>query len=248
MNFTIYPAIDIRGGKCVRLFQGDYNQEIQYFDNPLEPALKWFKAGGDWLHIIDLDGAKTGNPENLNIIKEILARIDINIQIGGGIRTRDTAKAYLDVGARRVILGSIALTNLDLVQNLLEEYGEERIIVSLDGRNDKAFSEGWLSQSGKSLLDAAQNLASLGIKTFIYTDIEKDGTLSGPNIKQALKIARETGKEVIAAGGIGSVNDVLELIKFQKSGIKGAVIGRALYTGDINLNSLLTQLKEDYQC
>ncbi|MDK2822362.1 MAG: phosphoribosylformimino-5-aminoimidazole carboxamide ribotide isomerase [Clostridia bacterium] len=244
MTLTIYPAIDIRGGKCVRLLQGNYSLESKYYDNPLEPAAKWYEAGADWLHIIDLDGAKTGKPENLKVIKDILSKFKINIQIGGGIRTKEAAKAYLDSGAQRVIIGSAALKNIKLVETLIEEYGDKRIIVSLDGRNDQAFSEGWLEQSGKNLLDAAQNLAEKGIKTFIYTDIEKDGTLSGPNIKQALNIAARTNKEVIVAGGIGTTNDVLDLVRYQNLGITGVVIGRALYTGDINLSALIAQLKE----
>lgn len=244
MSFTVYPAIDIRGGKCVRLFQGNYNLESQYYDDPLEPALKWAAAGAQWLHIIDLDGALTGQPENLDIIKKILSEVNIKIQIGGGIRSRETARAYLENGTQRVILGSAALNNPELIGQLLQEYGSERIIVSLDGRKAKVYSDGWLNESDKSILDVAANLATLGIKTFIYTDIEKDGTLSGPNTTQALNIAARTNREVILAGGIGSNQDVLDLVKYSEQGIKGAVIGRALYTENINLSSLIARLKE----
>lgn len=242
MSFTIYPAIDIKDGKCVRLYQGDYNLESTYYESPLEPAEKWYDAGANWLHIIDLDGAKTGKPENLNIIKEILARLKINIQVGGGIRNLETAKAYLESGANRVIIGSQALKDIKFVEKLLNIYGAEKIVVSLDGRNDQIFSEGWLKESGANLYSAAQELAQVGVKTFIYTDIEKDGTLSGPNIVQTLNLATLTGREVIAAGGVSSPEDVLKLYRYKNSGIAGVVIGRALYTGSVDLKRLIFSL------
>ncbi|MFZ5943983.1 MAG: 1-(5-phosphoribosyl)-5-[(5-phosphoribosylamino)methylideneamino]imidazole-4-carboxamide isomerase [Bacillota bacterium] len=245
MSFTIYPAVDIRGGKCVRLLKGDYAAESTYFDNPLEPAMKWYGEGARWLHIIDLDGAKSGQPENIEIIKAILAKIDIKIQIGGGIRSLASAKAYLDNGAARVILGSAALNNPSLVQQLLEYYGPERIVVSLDGRSGQAYSDGWLNAAGKGLVDAARELAVLGVQTFIYTDIEKDGTLTGPNINQALNIVQETGREVIIAGGIGSNEHIIELAKYDDAKIAGAIIGRALYTGHVYLPALYARLGRD---
>jgi len=242
MAFTIYPAIDIRGGKCVRLFQGDYNLESTYYESPLEPAEKWYEAGARWLHIIDLDGAKTGKPENLDIIKEILKRFKINIQVGGGIRTIEAAEAYLKGGAGRVIIGSQALKDIKFVEKLLNKYGTEKIIISLDGRNNQVYSDGWLKESGIDLFSAAQKLAQIGVETFIYTDIEKDGTLAGPNITQTLNLAARTGKKVIAAGGIATQDDVLNLARYQDSGMVGAVIGRALYTGNINLKTLISKL------
>lgn len=248
MSFTVYPAIDIRGGKCVRLFQGDYSQESTYYDSPLEPAKKWFDAGAQWLHIIDLDGAKTGKPENLPIIKDILAKLKIKIQVGGGIRTMESAQAYLDGGANRVIIGSQALKDIKFVENLLAAYGSERIVVSLDGRKDQVFSDGWLKNSGSNLFTAAKELAQVGVKTFIYTDIEKDGTLSGPNINQTRDLAISTGCELIAAGGIATSSDVLALADEQKSGIAGAIIGKALYTGSIDLKALITELREVKGC
>jgi phosphoribosylformimino-5-aminoimidazole carboxamide ribotide isomerase len=242
MTFTIYPAIDIRAGKCVRLFQGDYNLESKYFENPLEAAEKWYQEGAEWLHIIDLDGAKTGKPEDLGIIKEILAQFKLNVQVGGGIRTLETAKAYLECGATRVIIGSQAIKDIGFVERLLELFGSEKIIVSIDGKGNQIFSDGWLQGWGENLFNIARDLTKVGIKHFIYTDIEKDGTLSGPNVNQALNLAALTGQEVIAAGGIGCVKDVLELAKYHQLGIGGAIIGRALYTGSINLKSLISML------
>jgi len=243
MSFTIYPAIDIRGGKCVRLYQGDYSLESTYFENPLEPAQKWYEAGAGWLHIIDLDGAKTGKPENLQIIIEILEQFKINIQVGGGIRTLEAAQAYLDSGATRIIIGSQALKDNKFVENLLNIHGPEKVVISLDGRSDQVYSDGWLKESGTDLATAAQKLTQMGVNTFIYTDIEKDGTLSGPNLTQALNLADLTKKEVIVAGGIAASDDVLYLARHQNLGIKGAVIGRALYTGGLNLKSLISWLR-----
>lgn len=243
MKFTVYPAIDIRGGKCVRLFQGNYDLESTYYNDPLEPALKWYQQGAQWLHIIDLDGARTGKPANLPAIKRIIEKIDINIQIGGGIRSLDTAEAYLKGGATRVILGSVALNNLQLVKEMIEKFGQEKVIVSIDGRQGKALKEGWLEQSGNSLLEAILNLSAIGVKTFIYTDVVKDGTLKGPNKEEALELATKSGKEIIVAGGISNSQDVLELVPLASQGIVGAVIGRALYTEDVNLSSLIGQLE-----
>ena len=243
MSFTVYPAIDIRDGKCVRLFQGDYNLESRYYMNPLEPAQKWAQAGARWLHIIDLDGARTGKPENLPLIKEIINQVKVNIQIGGGLRTWETVESYLEAGAKRVILGSVAFKDPSLVKRLLETYGPEKIIVSLDSRKDRVYSDGWLSQASSGVLEVAQRLAQLGIKTFIYTDIEKDGTLTGPNIEKSLELAQKTKCNVIVAGGIGSGQDILDLIPYYQAGLKGAVVGRALYTGNINLKELIAQIE-----
>lgn len=243
MKFTVYPAIDIRGGKCVRLFQGNYDLESTYYNDPIEPALKWYQQGAQWLHIIDLDGARTGKPVNLPLIKRIIEKIDINIQIGGGIRSLDTAQAYLEGGATRVILGSVALSNPPLVKEMVEKFGPERVIVSIDGRQDQALKEGWLEQTGNSLLEAILNLTAIGVETFIYTDVDKDGTLKGPNIEQALELATKSGQKIIVAGGISTNQDVLKLVPLAGQGIIGAVIGRALYTEDVNLPILIGQLE-----
>ncbi|NMA01457.1 MAG: 1-(5-phosphoribosyl)-5-[(5-phosphoribosylamino)methylideneamino]imidazole-4-carboxamide isomerase [Clostridia bacterium] len=243
MGFTIYPALDIRGGKCVRLIQGNYDLESTYYQDPLEPALQWSQAGAEWLHIIDLDGARTGQPVNLPLIQEIIAKLDLKIQIGGGIRSLNTAKAYLEGGASRVILGTVALNNFQLVREMLTEFGKEKVIVSIDGRDNRALKEGWLEKSENSLLEAILKLSDLGIKTFIYTDVERDGTLRGPNIAQALELARQSGKEIIIAGGISQNQDVLDLLPLYSQGITGAVIGRALYTGDVKLPRLLEQIR-----
>ncbi|MGI6226369.1 MAG: 1-(5-phosphoribosyl)-5-[(5-phosphoribosylamino)methylideneamino]imidazole-4-carboxamide isomerase [Peptococcales bacterium] len=242
MVFTIYPAIDIKEGKCVRLFQGDYNLQSTYYNSPLEPAQKWYEAGAKWLHIIDLDGAKSGQPANLPAIEEILSQIKINIQIGGGIRNIETAQAYLEIGANRVIVGSQALKDKKFIEELINKFGSEKVVVSLDGRREQVYSDGWLKESGINLFTAARQLVEIGIQQFIYTDIERDGTLSGPNLARTLELAASTGKQVIVAGGISSESDVEELARCQNSGVSGAIIGRALYTGNINLKTLISQL------
>lgn len=243
MGFTVYPAVDIRGGNCVRLIQGNYDLESKYYQDPLEPALKWSQAGAEWLHIIDLDGARTGQPVNLPLIQEIVERVGLKVQIGGGIRSLETARAYLEGGASRLILGTVALNNFQLVQEMLEEFGPEKIIVSIDGRDDRALKEGWLEKSENSLSEAVLKLSTLGMQTFIYTDVERDGTLSGPNWARALELAKESGKEIIVAGGISRNQDILDLLPLYDQGVRGAVIGRALYTGDVNLPSLLQQIR-----
>lgn len=243
MEFNVYPAIDIRGGKCVRLYQGDYNQENIYYDNPIDAALKWKASGSKWLHIVDLDGAREASPVNLSLIKELIEKTGLKVQIGGGIRDLETAKAYLEIGARRVILGSVALNNPEIVAEIINAYGKNRVVVSLDGRKDKVAGEGWLEDTEKNLFDLAESLVEIGVENFIYTDIEKDGTLSGPNIKNTLELAKKINKNIIVAGGVSSEEDVFELYKNREAGIEGVIIGRAIYTGDINLERLIQNIK-----
>lgn len=243
MNFNIYPAIDIRGGKCVRLYQGDYDQENIYYDNPIDAAIKWKESGTDWLHIVDLDGAREASPVNLSLIKELIEKTGLKVQIGGGIRDLETAKAYLDIGATRVILGSVALSNPEIVEEIINAYGSDRVVVSLDGRKDKVAGEGWLVKTEKDLFEVAESLVAIGVDNFIYTDIERDGTLNGPNIENTLELAKKAGKNIIVAGGVSSEADVFELSKYKDQGIEGVIIGRAIYTGDIDLENLLKNIK-----
>lgn len=246
--FQVLPAIDILEGECVRLLQGDYNLKSQYYSSPLEPAKKWEKAGAEWLHIVDLDGAREGKAVNLDIIKKILQITNLKVQIGGGIRTKERARDYLEAGATRIIIGSKALTSPEWVENLVQEYGGEKIVVSLDSKGDKVAKEGWLEDSEIGLFEVATQLADKGVETFIYTDIIRDGTLKGPNVERALQLAAETGKNILVAGGVASLEDVLQLAHYAPQGIKGAVIGRALYTGNIDLAELIQKIEEQKLC
>lgn len=244
MRFTVFPAVDILDGKCVRLMKGDYNFISTYYEDPVEPALKWQEAGSEWLHIIDLDGAKTGQPVNIELIKKIIAQTDLKIQIGGGIRSLETAKTYIDAGVERVIIGSKALAEPEFARELVEALGKDRVVVSVDGKDNKALSEGWMEDSGKTLTEITEELVALGVENFIFTDTDKDGTLLGPNFEMALTLAKITPKGLIVAGGIGKADHVLGLAKYADQGIIGTVIGRALYTDEIILKELLKELKE----
>ena len=242
MAFEVYPAVDIRGGKCVRLYQGDYDLEFCYFENPLEAAMLWQAEGAEWLHIIDLDGARSGKTENIEIIKRIVEETGLKIQVGGGIRNLETIRNYLQAGVERVILGSAALADIDFVKAAVKEFGWKSLVVSLDAKEGKVYSQGWLSAEGEGVEEAGKRLSAAGIELFIYTNISKDGTLSGPDSEGALRLSRETGKRVIVAGGIGSERDVLMLAEYEQEGIAGAIVGRAIYTGDVKLKRLLANL------
>lgn len=241
-NFTVFPAVDILEGKCVRLLKGDYNFISTYYDDPLEPALMWEEAGSEWLHIIDLDGAKSGLPVNIGLIKSIVEKTDLKIQIGGGIRSLETARTYIEAGVTRVIIGSKALSHPKFAGELIRELGKDKVVVSVDGKDNKALSEGWLEDSGKTLIEITQELVTQGVENFIFTDTDKDGTLMGPNLEMALTLAEITPKGLITAGGIGKKEHVLEIAAKADKGLIGAVIGRALYTGEINLKDLLDKL------
>ena len=243
MEFTVFPAVDILDGKCVRLMKGDYNFISTYYDDPLEPAIKWQEAGSEWLHIIDLDGAKTGEPVNIELIKKIIANTNIKIQIGGGIRSLETARTYIEAGVERVIIGSKALAEPEFARELVEALGSERVVVSVDGKDNKALSEGWLEDSGRTLTEITRELVDLGVENFIFTDTDKDGTLMGPNLEMALTLAAITPKGLIVAGGIGNKSHVLTLAGYADRGIAGTVIGRALYTDEIVLEDLLKEIK-----
>lgn len=244
MAFEVFPAVDILEGKCVRLLQGDYEFKSTYYANPLEPAKKWEDAGASWLHIIDLDGAKEGKPVNLELIKKMVETTDLKIQIGGGIRSVETAEIYLNAGVSRVIVGSKAINDPSFAKELVDNFGADKIVVSVDGKDNQALSEGWIEDSGKSLIQVAEELVAVGVENYIFTDTDKDGTLLGPNLEMALALAEIVPKGIIVAGGIGCPDDVLNLKNLESKGISGAVIGRAIYTGEIVLEELLKDLKE----
>ncbi|MFY0543221.1 1-(5-phosphoribosyl)-5-[(5-phosphoribosylamino)methylideneamino]imidazole-4-carboxamide isomerase [Brevibacillus sp. H7] len=243
MSFIIYPAIDIRGGKCVRLFQGDYTQETVYADSPQEMAHQWVQQGAAWLHLVDLDGAKEGKPANDAIIKEIAQAVDIPVQVGGGIRTAEQIADYLEAGVARVILGTAAIEDMQFAEQVLKRYGKQ-IAIGLDCRNGYVATRGWLTTTDVKAEELAKRLASLGAETFIYTDIARDGTLTGPNVEEIVSLAKATGKEVIASGGVSKLADLLTLAQSTKDGVAGAIVGKALYTGAFPLNEALDRIRE----
>lgn len=238
MGFTIYPAIDLRGGKCVRLYQGDFNQESIYHDSPVEVAKAFYNQGAQWLHIVDLDGAKSGIPQNHQLIQQIAREVPINIEVGGGIRTHESIKEYLSNGIQRVILGTTIIREPEIVKQALELY-KEQIVIGLDTREGKIAGDGWLTTSELDAVTIGKKLIEQGAKTFIYTDIAKDGALSGPNIEAIASFAKETGADVIASGGVSTLGDLKDLAAFNKKGIQGVIIGKALYNGLFTVSDAL---------
>jgi len=232
-DWTIYPAIDLRGGQCVRLYQGDYAQETSYGD-PVEMALKWQEQGAKWLHLVDLDGAKVGSPVQMELIKEIASKVDIPVQIGGGIRSIETVEQYLQSGIKRVIIGTAALENPTLLEQALK-IDSDAIAVGIDARDGYVATRGWLDTSSMTAIELGHSMVELGVNTFIFTDIAKDGTLAGPNIEATKEFAIKTGAQVIASGGVSSMDDLIQLNQLQPSGVIGAIVGKALYTGKVTL-------------
>jgi phosphoribosylformimino-5-aminoimidazole carboxamide ribotide isomerase len=241
-SFTLYPAIDMRGGKCVRLLQGDYNQETVYGDSPFAMAKQFADQGAAWIHMVDLDGAKDGKKVNHEHVIRVAKELPAKVQIGGGIRSMDDVSYYLDSGVDRVILGSAAVSDPEFVREALNSYGGSRVAIGLDARDGFVATEGWLETSHIMAVDLAKRLVEEGAETFIFTDISKDGMLQGPNVEAIGELARITGKEVIASGGVSSIDDLISLKKDDRN-IAGAIIGKALYTGRFTLPDALGSVK-----
>lgn len=241
--FTLYPAIDLRGGRCVRLIQGDYGRETIYGSDPVEMAKRWRDEGAEWLHVVDLDAARSGEPVNMPSIEAIVKAVDIPVQVGGGIRDRKRVEALLELGVSRLILGSAAVENPEFVHWAVDAWGE-KIAVSIDSRDGYVATRGWLETTEVQASELARRLAKIGVQTFIFTDISRDGMLSGPNVEAVRQLAAACGKPVIASGGVGRSEDVVALSRHVVDGVTGVIIGRALYTGDIQLAELLSQLKQ----
>ena len=238
----IIPAIDLLNGKCVRLNQGNYNEVTKFNSDPVKQAQIWESQGAKRLHLVDLDGAKTGEPINDLTIKKIKRSINIPIQLGGGIRTIDRAKELLGIGIDRIILGTIAIENPELVKILSQEY-PRRVAVGIDAKEGMVATRGWLKQSEISSLELAKQLNDLELAAIISTDIATDGTLKGPNVQALREITEISINPVIASGGIGSIADLISLSDFENEGIEGIIVGRALYDGSIDLKEALLALK-----
>jgi phosphoribosylformimino-5-aminoimidazole carboxamide ribotide isomerase len=241
-SFTLYPAIDMRDGKCVRLLQGDYNQETVYGDSPFDMAKQFTDQVAEWIHMVDLDGAKDGKKMNHDHVLRVAKELPAKVQIGGGIRSMDDVSFYLDAGVDRVILGSAAVSNPEFVRDALKRYGGSKIAIGLDARDGYVATEGWLETSHIMAVDLAKRLIEEGAETFIFTDISKDGMLQGPNVEAIGELARITGKDVIASGGVSSIDDLVSLKKDERN-IAGAIIGKALYTGRFTLSDALGSVK-----
>lgn len=234
----IFPAIDLRGGKCVRLIQGDFDKETVYSDDPQATALKWQACGAKFLHVVDLDGAKAGSPQNLDAIKKILDAVEIPIEVGGGIRTLDDMQRLLNLGVRRVILGSVAVENPALVAEAVKRFGDG-VVVGIDARDGFVAVHGWEKSSTARVDDLAKKIVAAGVKTIIYTDISKDGMLSGVNAEIFAALAKSSGAQVVASGGVRSIDDIANLKARESDGVVGVIVGKAIYTGALDLSAAI---------
>jgi phosphoribosylformimino-5-aminoimidazole carboxamide ribotide isomerase len=230
----VIPAIDLLDGKCVRLYQGDYSQASIFHENPVEVAQQWAAEGATRLHVVDLDGAKAGKSVNLSVIQAIATAIDIPVQVGGGLRDRAGVARLLETGVQQAILGTVAVENPELVTQLCQEFPHQ-IVVGIDARDGMVATKGWLETSAVTAIDLAQRMAQQGVAAIIYTDIHRDGTLSGPNLDALRELAESIDLPVIASGGVSSLTDLLSLLSLETLGVTGVIVGRAIYTGDVSL-------------
>ena len=228
----IIPSIDLRSGRCVRLFQGDFQLETVFSDDPVSVALRWQNQGAARLHLVDLDGAARGALANKAAISEILESLSIPVQIGGGIRSVATAEELIKLGADRVVIGTAAVENPDLVRTLCANLGSERVVVAVDAREGKVATRGWTNDTSVEVLDLAGQMAELGVTRLLYTDISRDGTLTQPNYQANQELAQRSGMAVLASGGIAALEHVSRL---KETGVEGAIMGSALYTGAVDL-------------
>ena len=231
----IYPAIDIKDSKCVRLLRGSFSDVTVYGDNPAEMAKKWESLGGEFIHVVDLDGALKGHGVNAEAIKEICNSVSVPVQTGGGIRTMEDIEAKLNCGISRVIIGTKAVADAEFVKNAVKKYGD-KIVIGIDAKDGMVAIEGWEKTSDFTAVEFGKKMADLGVKTIIYTDIATDGTLMGPNVEAMAEMVRATGIDIIASGGIGSIEHIKALLP---TGVEGVICGRALYTGDVLLDEAI---------
>ncbi len=234
----VIPAIDLKGGKCVRLYQGDYSRETVFSEEPTEMALHWQSLGARRLHIVDLDGAAKGKLWHATLIEEIARMVRIPIQVGGGLRRIEAIEQALELGVARVILGTAAIDDQDLIKEACRRFGN-RVIVSIDARDGYVATHGWQESTAVTAIELAEMMASFGVERFIYTDISRDGTLTEPNYDSVHELSVKTRLPIIVAGGISSLEHLKRLAKL---GVEGAIVGRALYTGDIDLKAALADI------
>jgi len=235
----IYPAVDIKDGRCVRLVQGEFDKVTVYSDNPVEMGLKWERMGAQYLHVVDLDGARTGQIQNTPIISEMAVKLGIPVQLGGGIRTVETIETLLCKGIHRVILGTSAVKNPELVKQALKTF-EDSVVIGIDAKDGMVAIEGLAKTSEFTAIGFAKKMEELGAKTIIYTDISRDGMLAGPNLKAMEEMVKAVNIEVIASGGVRNIDDIRNL---KNVGVSGVIVGKALYTGDLDLKEAIEVAK-----
>ncbi|MFZ5650427.1 MAG: 1-(5-phosphoribosyl)-5-[(5-phosphoribosylamino)methylideneamino]imidazole-4-carboxamide isomerase [Bacillota bacterium] len=235
----IYPAIDIREGRCVRLVEGRLDRETVYSDDPAAMAGLWQEKGARWLHVVDLDGAFSGSPKNLDVVRRIRETVNIPIQVGGGIRDIKVIDDLLKIGINRVILGTVAINDPEMVAAASARY-QDAVAVGIDAKDGKVAIEGWGVTAEKDALDLALEVKGFGVRRVIYTDIWRDGTLKGPNVAAVSEMARVTGLKVIASGGISTLDDLWSIKKLEQLGVEGVIMGKSLYAGAVALEDALS--------
>jgi phosphoribosylformimino-5-aminoimidazole carboxamide ribotide isomerase len=231
----IIPAIDLKNGKCVRLYQGDYSKETVFSDDPVATALKWQEKGARWLHLVDLDGAAAGEVRNSDAILNIVKNTQLNVELGGGIRREEIVEQLIKLGVKRVILGTVAVEQTELTRRIIKRFGDA-IVVGIDARDSYVTTHGWLKISTMTVLELSLMMAAIGAKRIIYTDVKRDGTLTEPNYETTAELVKSLKIPVVASGGISSTEHIRKLAAL---GVEGAIIGKALYTGDIDLAEAL---------
>jgi phosphoribosylformimino-5-aminoimidazole carboxamide ribotide isomerase len=237
----VLPAIDIKDGHCVRLYQGDYAQMTTYDADPVQVARRWQAAGASWLHVVDLDGAALGQPVNVELIAQMRTSTSLRIEVGGGMRSLAHIEQILGLGIDRVVLGTVALTDRKLLEQALQRWGE-RIVVGLDARDGWVAISGWRETSRVQATTLAVELSALGVQCFIYTDITRDGVLRGPNLSAIEEMQRATSCALIASGGVSSMEDLHSLAAL---GVEGAIVGKAIYTGDVDLAAAIQEIERN---
>lgn len=235
----IYPAIDIKDGKCVRLFKGQFSDVTVYGDSPAEMARKWESLGGEFIHVVDLDGALKGHGVNAAQIKEICESVKVPVQTGGGIRTMEDIEEKLACGINRVIIGTKAVSDSDFVKQAVKKYGS-KIVIGIDAKDGMVAIEGWEKTTNFTAVEFAKKMAAIGVQTIVYTDIATDGTLAGPNIQAMTKMTKSVNADIIASGGVGSIDHIKALAG---TGVEGVIVGKALYTGNVNLTEAIKAVK-----
>lgn len=240
----LFPAIDIRNGRCVRLTEGKFECETVFAEDPAEMAVRWADAGAEYLHVVDLDGALAGQSSNTEVIKRILAKVKMPVQVGGGIRTLANIENMLALGVTRVILGSVAVRDPELVREACQKFPGQ-VVVGIDAKNGEVAVEGWGIGGGIGAIELAKKMAAVGVEHIIFTDISRDGMLSGVNVEATAELAKASGVKVIASGGVSSLADLKALQLHEADGIEGCIVGKAIYTGALDLKEALAALKEE---
>jgi phosphoribosylformimino-5-aminoimidazole carboxamide ribotide isomerase len=240
----LYPAIDILGGKAVRLMQGEYDRETVYDDDPVDAARRWADGGAEWIHVVDLDGAKAGEPVNLEAIREIAGAVPCPIEVGGGLRDDESVESVLEAGAARVVVGTAALRDPEFLGRLIESHGAGKVVVSVDARGGSVSLAGWTESSGVDVADAVAELSGRGVERFLFTPIEVDGTMEGPNLRELARVAAATDAAVIASGGVGTLTHLGELGAAAPENVEGVIVGRALFEGRFSVSEAIQTLNE----